>query len=89
MRKGQYRKTSVRQVEDAARRYHSAGDAASALGITPTAFRRLCNRYDIQWRKGRKWEGSKKYQDTCANEGCSAYPSSRGLCFRCYAEGSR
>ncbi len=82
------KKIPVTAVEEAARRYASAGDAAKALGISKVVFRRLCNQYEITWRKGKQWAdgSSKKYNDKCATQGCDRHPSAHGLCFRCYAE---
>ena len=85
------KKISIAQVRDAARRYQSVADAASALGISATAFRRTCREHDIKWKKGKQWgEGSRRYRNICSTPKCERYPSSAsGKCFSCYAAEAR
>jgi len=47
-------------IEKAAKRYHNAAQAAQALDIHPSTFRRLCKEVGVNWR-GRMRR---------ANEGC-------------------
>tara|TARA_R100000234_G_scaffold6229_1_gene4272 strand:- start:1358 stop:1624 length:267 start_codon:yes stop_codon:yes gene_type:complete len=85
------KKTPINALQDAARRYSVAADAAQALGITAVAFRRLCLQHNIAWKNERRWRdgASKKYVDKCATKECNGYPSSNGLCFSCYARERR
>jgi len=40
------------EIEKAAKRYHNAAQAARALDIHPSTFRRLCKEVGVNWRGG-------------------------------------